>query len=182
MCSLGSCPVHPIQSQQVEMAVHTLGSVHPPLGTIRRPPEFARCCTALSACLCTQQITSVTPSPQQLSSLLGLPSTCQDLTCDPSFSCQGEGCCMPHGACTLLGGPTNSPQRLLVAVYIATAVFPTPCRATAIWNRPQVMQQAPTIKMTAGAQVSATELAHCSIQLHGQPTALSQLFLFSPSK
>ena len=122
MCSLGSCPVHPIQSQQVEMAVHTLGSVHPPLGTIKRPPEFARCCTALSACLCTQQITSVTLSPQQLSSLLGLPSTCQDLTCGPSFSCQGEGCCMPHGACTLLRGPTNSPQRLLVAAYVATAM------------------------------------------------------------
>ena len=78
------------------MAVHTLGSVHLPLGSIKRPPEFARHCAALSTCpcsllrsrLCAQRIASSALSPQQLSSLLGIPSTCQDLAHGPSLSCQ----------------------------------------------------------------------------------------------
>ena len=89
---------------------------------------------------------------------------------------------MPHGACTLLGGPTNGPQRLLVAVYIATAASPTPCRATVIRNGIQVMQQAPAVEKIAGAPVCMTGPAGRSMQLHGQPTALSQLFLFTPSE
>ena len=72
-------------------------SIHSPLGTIKRPPEFARHRTTLSACpcnllqsrLCTQWTASGAPSPQQLLSLLGFPPTCQDLTRSPSPFCQG---------------------------------------------------------------------------------------------
>ena len=60
-------------------------------------PTRSRHHAALSACpcsllrsrLCTQRIASGAPSPQQLSSLLGLPSTHQDLMHGPSLSCQG---------------------------------------------------------------------------------------------
>ena len=47
-------------------------------------------CSLLRSRLCTQWITSSAPSPQQLSSLLGLPSTHQDLMHGPSLSCQGR--------------------------------------------------------------------------------------------
>ena len=153
----------------------------------------------------------------------------------PLFLAKGGGCCMPHGACTLLRGPTNGPQRLLVVVYIATTALLTPCRATTSWNSLQATQQAPDIEKTAGAPVCMAEpaaaacncmgsqqLCHscscslpanendyahslecastagdlqkaprtclqdrascCSMQLHGQPTALSWLFSFTPSK
>ena len=46
-------------------------------------------CSLLRSHLCTQQITSNAPSPQQLSSLLGFPSTRQDLARGPSLSCKG---------------------------------------------------------------------------------------------
>ena len=42
-----------------------------------------------------------------------------------SFLPRGE-CCIPHGACTLLGGPANGPQRLQPVAYIATTALPTP--------------------------------------------------------
>ena len=72
-------------------------------GDHQEAPELARChisCAchaALSTCpycllqshFCTQQTASGTPSPLQLSSLLGLPSACQDLARGPSLSCQG---------------------------------------------------------------------------------------------
>ena len=89
---------------------------------------------------------------------------------------------MPRGACTLLRGPTNCPQRLLVVAYIATTMSPTPCRATTSWNGLQATQQAPAIEKTAGAPVCMTGPACCSMQRHGQPTALSQLFPFTPSE
>ena len=100
----------------------------------------------------------------------------------PLFLAKGGGCCMPHGACTLLMGPANSPQRLLVVAYIATAASLTPCRATTSWNSLQVTQQAPAIEKTAGALVCMTGPACCSMQQHGQPTALSQQFPFAPSE
>ena len=89
---------------------------------------------------------------------------------------------MPRGACSLLRGLTNRPQRLLAAAYVATAASPTPCRATTIQNGPQAMQQAPTVKTTAGAPVCTTELAHRSIQLCVWSIALSQLFSFAPGE
>ena len=97
VCGLGSRPARQIQYQQVEMVAHAPRSVHPPLGTIKRPPEFARLCAALSACpcsllrsrLCTQRTASGAPSPQQLLSLLGFPCTRQNLARGPSLSCQG---------------------------------------------------------------------------------------------
>ena len=100
----------------------------------------------------------------------------------PLFLAKGGGCCMPHGACTLLMGPANSPQRLLVVAYIATAASLTPCRATTSWNGLQVTQQAPAIEKTAGALVCMTGPACCNMQRHGQPTALSQQFPFTPSE
>ena len=100
----------------------------------------------------------------------------------PLFLAKGGGCCMPHGACTLLRGPTNGPKRLLVAAYVATTVSLTSCRATTIRNGPQATQQAPTVKMTAGAPVCMTGPACHSMQQHGQPTALSQQFPFAPSE
>ena len=97
LCGLGSLPARHIWYQRVEMVVHAPWSVHPPLGTIKRPPEFSRHCATLSACpcsllqscLCTQWTMSGAPSPQQLLSLLGFPPTHWDLTCGPSPSCQG---------------------------------------------------------------------------------------------
>ena len=100
----------------------------------------------------------------------------------PLFLAKGGGCCMPHGACTLLRGPANSPQRLLVAAYVTTAASPTPCRATTSWNGLQATQQAPAVENTAKAPVCMTGPACHSMQWHGQPTALSQLFLFAPSE
>ena len=48
----------------------------------------------------------------------------------------------------------------------------TPCRATAIWNGLQVTQEAPTVKMTAGAPVCATELAqHPNVCVADSPVA-----------
>ena len=59
--------------------------------TARHRAALSACpCSLLQSCLCTQQIASGAPSPQQLSSLLGLPSTHQDLACGPSLSCQGR--------------------------------------------------------------------------------------------
>ena len=100
----------------------------------------------------------------------------------PLFLAKGGGCCMPHGACTLLRGLANGPQRLLVVAYIATAMLLTPCRATTILNGLQVMQKAPAIEKTAWEPVFMTEPACHSIQLHGQPKALLQLFPFTPSE
>ena len=58
--------------------------------TARHHAALSACpCSLLQSCLCTKQIASGAPSPQQLSSLLGLPSTRQDLTRGPSLSCQG---------------------------------------------------------------------------------------------
>ena len=58
--------------------------------TARHCAALSACpCSLLRSCLCTQQIASGAPSPQQLSSLLGLPSTRQDLAHGPSLSCQG---------------------------------------------------------------------------------------------
>ena len=143
------------------------------------PPAPAASCKAASVHSGLQAVDQVLSSCQACWGSLPCARTSHMA---PLFLAKGGGCCMPHGACTLLRGPTNGPQRLLVAVYIATTTSPTPCRATTSGNGLQVMQQAPAIEKTAGAPVCMTGPACHSMQWHEQPTALSQLFLFTPSK
>ena len=139
-------------------------------------------CSLLQSCLCTQWITSSIPSPQQLSSFLGLPSTCQDLACGPSLSCQGGRVLhAPWGMHLTQGTHKWSPEASCCTIH-RNCHNATPCRATTSWNGLQVTQQAPAIEKTAGAPVCMTGPACRSMQRHGQPTALSQQFPFAPSE
>ena len=68
-------------------------------------------CSLLQSHLCTQQTTSGAPSPQQLLSLLGIPSACQDLAYGPSPSCQeGRALHAPWGMYLPQGTHTLSPE------------------------------------------------------------------------
>ena len=143
------------------------------------PPAPAASCEAASVQSGSQAAHQV---PSSCQACWGSLPHARTLHVAPLFLAKGGGCCMPRGACTLLRGPANGPQRLLVAAYVTTAVSLIPCRATTSGNGLQVTQQAPAIEKTVGALVCMTGPACRSMQWHGQPTALSQQFPFAPSE
>ena len=70
----------------------------------------------------------------------------------------------------------------LNSVALGVAVYGARASLYSQQNSIQAMQQAPAVKNTARAPVCMTGPACRSMQRHGQPTALSQLFPFAPSK
>ena len=91
---------HPTHSQRVEMVAYALGSMHPPLGTIKRPPELARClisytcCATLSTCPCSLLLSCLVHS-------------------GPKWHTESPAAVKPAGAPFCMPGPCTPPLSFL---------------------------------------------------------------------
>ena len=190
VCGLGSHPACQIQYQRVEMVAHAPRSMHPASGDHQEAPRVCQTpCHPVrlplqplaKPPLYTADREWWTKSPAAVKPA-GVPSHTPGPHVRPlSFLPRGEGAACPMGHAPYLGDLQMVPRDFCLWCTLQLPHCRPPEEPLPFGMASRQCSKPQPLKRQLGHQ-SAWQGSHCSMQLHGQPTALPQLFPFAPSE